>query len=92
MDSIDTRGHANDLDPTLHLERLNGASFEVAPTELDFRPFMRGWSPSKPHKDYSRQSAQSESASNSAPWHPGYAVSPDGGDDRGRMSPFGTDP
>lgn len=70
------RSQADALDPTKNLGLLNEMNFEVTPSDDDLRPFMEGWHPNAPQKDYSRPAAPSGSVTNSAPWHPGLRGKP----------------
>jgi hypothetical protein len=70
------REQADDLDPTQHLDRLNAIDFEVVPADDDLRPFMEGWSPSGPQKDYSAPPPADPQPPQRSPWHPGLRGKP----------------
>lgn len=71
------RRKADDLDPTTQIGRLDSIDFEVVPTDEDLRPFMDGWSPTGPHKDYSARSQQPDpQPPQRTPWHPGLRGKP----------------
>lgn len=69
--------HADALDPATNLELVNAVDFEVEPTDDDLRPFMEGWHPSAPRKDYSAgTSSKPAETPVKASWHPGLREKP----------------
>ncbi|MCW2785917.1 MAG: hypothetical protein JWP74_2434 [Marmoricola sp.] len=71
------RAQADDLDPTRQIDRLDAIDFDVAPSDDDLRPFMDGWSPTGPQKDYSARSQQPDPQPvQRSPWHPGLRGKP----------------
>ncbi|MGV9663779.1 hypothetical protein [Nocardia niigatensis] len=57
---------ADRMDPTADPASLGDIDFDVEPGPDDLRPFMAGWSPNEPGKDYSRKSL--EELAFSRPW------------------------
>ncbi|MFT3714881.1 MAG: hypothetical protein QM774_02765 [Gordonia sp. (in: high G+C Gram-positive bacteria)] len=71
---------ADEIDPVVNLNHLDDGVFDAEPSDDDLRPYMQGWDPSAPHKDYSlSQSARqspAQHAPQSRPWHPGMRNRP----------------
>lgn len=71
---------ADDMDPVLNLEHLDDDVFDIEPSADDLRPYMEGWDPTRPQKDYSAglSSRQQQAASmpQARSWHPGLRDSP----------------
>lgn len=57
---------ADRLDPTTGTTSVGSIDFDLEPGPDDLRPFMAGWSPNEPSKDYYRKSL--EELSFSRPW------------------------
>lgn len=74
------RERADEMDPIVNLKNLDDSVLDVKPSADDLRPFMEGWDPSAPHKDYSlaygsgRQ--QVPEVPQPKPWHPGMRGKP----------------
>lgn len=73
------RARADALDPILNLTRLDDAAFEPELSPDDLRPFMEGWDPSRPGKDYRGTFPRGDSPtaeSSTRDWHPGMRDRP----------------
>lgn len=74
------RTRADEMDPIANLEHLDDDVFDAEPSADDLRPYMEGWNPSAPHKDYStqydRREHQSANVQKPKPWHPGMKGQP----------------
>lgn len=74
------RRRADEFDPMVNLEHLDDGVFDAEPSANDLRPYMEGWDPSAPHKDYSIGRDSREQQPQHAPqplaWHPGMRDRP----------------
>lgn len=74
------RERANEMDPIANLRQLDDTALDMNPSADDLRPFMEGWDPSAPHKDYSlgysAGQRQAPEAPKPKPWHPGMRGKP----------------
>ncbi|WP_157110897.1 hypothetical protein [Nocardia anaemiae] len=64
--SVGGRELAERLDPTTGLAALGVIDFDIEPAADDLRPYLKGWSPDGPHKDYHMRSL--DELSLSRPW------------------------
>ncbi|MFD5225718.1 hypothetical protein ACFWHT_08875 [Microbacterium sp. NPDC058342] len=74
------RRRADEFDPMVNLAHLDDGVFDAEPSAKDLRPYMEGWDPSAPHKDYSigRDSHEQQARHSPEPraWHPGMRDRP----------------
>jgi hypothetical protein len=74
------RAEAEAIDPTTSASTLARAEFDTEPTREDLRPFLRGWHPDKPEREYQNQETQDRLTeireSYIASWHPGLRNRP----------------
>ncbi|MBF6333299.1 hypothetical protein [Nocardia transvalensis] len=63
---------AKHLDPTTGTASLGNIDFDIEPGPDDLRPYLNGWSPDDPHKDYHRKSL--DELSLSRPWAPEWEL------------------
>lgn len=74
------RQRADEMDPIVNLKQLDDRVLDVKPSADDLRPFMEGWDPSAPHKDYGLISyggqPNTPQAPQPKPWHPGMRGKP----------------
>jgi hypothetical protein len=54
------RSRAEVMDPVTNLERLDDDVFDAEPSADDLRPYMDGWDPSAPRRDYSASYSKPE--------------------------------
>lgn len=71
---------ADEIDPIVNLNHLDDGVFDAEPSRDDLRPYMEGWDPSSPHRDYHLSQGTQQSPTQHAPhsrsWHPGMRNQP----------------
>ncbi|KJL46115.1 hypothetical protein RS84_02738 [Microbacterium hydrocarbonoxydans] len=74
------RRRADEFDPIVNLAHLDDSVFDAEPSAKDLRPYMEGWNPSAPHKDYSNGRDSHDQHGQHSPqpraWHPGMRDRP----------------
>ncbi|WIY83728.1 hypothetical protein [Propionimicrobium sp. PCR01-08-3] len=74
------RQRADEMDPVVNLGKLDDSALDFKPSADELRPYMQGWDPSAPHKDYSLVYTNGQQPAPTMPerrpWHPGMQGKP----------------